>query len=205
MSLINPNLAWILNSQPATGEDPSDIPVYPTAVVGVSNRTAYQLLQNDSDLDDRLTAVETAFSSGMVISWPAASAPTGWLICNGAAVSRTTYAALFAVIGSTWGSGDGSTTFNLPDARGRTIIGAGTGPGLTARTLATLLGEETHTPIIAEMAAHTHNYPVGGYDGGTELRGYSSNDVEYTSESTGGGTAFNVMQPSAVMNVIIKT
>lgn len=53
--------------------------------------------------------------------------PTGWLECNGAAVSRTTYSALFAVYGTTWGVGDGTTTFNLPDLRGRSPIGIGTG------------------------------------------------------------------------------
>ena len=57
--------------------------------------------------------------------WPTASAPTGFLICNGSAISRATYATLFAVLGTTFGSGDGSTTFNIPDFRDRMPIGAG--------------------------------------------------------------------------------
>lgn len=65
--------------------------------------------------------------TGGMVPFGASSAPTGWLICDGSAVSRTTYAALYAVIGSTYGAGDGSTTFNLPDRRGRTSIGSGTG------------------------------------------------------------------------------
>lgn len=60
--------------------------------------------------------------------------PGGWLECDGSAVSRTTYAALFAAIGTTWGVGDGSSTFNLPDLRGRTPIGAGTGTTAEAVT-----------------------------------------------------------------------
>ena len=60
---------------------------------------------------------------GCVIPFAGAAAPTGWLLCQGQAVSRTTYAQLFSVIGTTYGSGDGSTTFNLPDMRGRVAVG----------------------------------------------------------------------------------
>lgn len=65
--------------------------------------------------------------TGMVLPFAGSSVPDGFLACDGSAVSRTTYAGLFAVISTTWGVGDGSTTFNLPDLRGRSIIGAGTG------------------------------------------------------------------------------
>lgn len=65
----------------------------------------------------------TGAACGDVKYWPTASAPAGWLKANGAAVSRTTYAALFAVIGTTFGAGDGSATFNLPDLRGEFIRG----------------------------------------------------------------------------------
>lgn len=61
------------------------------------------------------------------LPYAGSSVPTGWLECDGAAVSRTTYAALFTAIGTTWGAGDGSTTFNLPSWAGRTAVGAGTG------------------------------------------------------------------------------
>lgn len=61
---------------------------------------------------------------GCVIPFAGAAAPTGWLLCQGQAVSRTTYAQLFSVIGTTYGSGDGSTTFNLPDMRGRVAVGS---------------------------------------------------------------------------------
>lgn len=58
----------------------------------------------------------------MVSDFAGTSAPTGWLLCDGTAVSRTTYAALFAVISTVYGVGDGSTTFNLPDGRGRVNV-----------------------------------------------------------------------------------
>lgn len=65
--------------------------------------------------------------AGVIWSYGAATAPSGWLLCDGTAYSRTTYARLFAVISTNFGSGDGSTTFNVPDLRGRTLVGAGTG------------------------------------------------------------------------------
>jgi microcystin-dependent protein len=74
--------------------------------------------------------------AGCMFDFGGSSAPTGYLLCDGSAVSRTTYARLFAVLSTAWGSGDGSSTFNVPDLRGRCSIGAGTGSGLTARTLA---------------------------------------------------------------------
>ncbi|MEM7179569.1 MAG: phage tail protein [Spirochaetota bacterium] len=63
---------------------------------------------------------------GTTLPYAGSSAPTGFLLCDGSAVSRTTYADLFAILGTTWGSGDGSTTFNLPDARAAVPAGAGT-------------------------------------------------------------------------------
>lgn len=74
--------------------------------------------------------------------WTTSVAPSGWLECNGAAVSRTTYAALFTTIGITWGVGDGSTTFNLPDFRGEFLRGWDHGRGVdTARAFASAQSE----------------------------------------------------------------
>lgn len=67
-----------------------------------------------------------ALPSGSITMFAGSSAPAGWMLTDGTAVSRTTYAALFAAIGTTYGSGDGSTTFNLPDTRGIFVRGAGT-------------------------------------------------------------------------------
>jgi microcystin-dependent protein len=94
----------------------------------------------------------------------------GWMLCDGTAVNRATYFALFAVIGTTFGVGDGSTTFNIPDFRGRAPVGSGTGTGggssgtgaptggsaLTARTIGAWAGEETHQLTSTEMPSHTH-------------------------------------------------
>jgi len=97
-----------------------------------------------------------ASASGDVKMFAGASIASGWLACNGALVSRSTYSALFTAIGTAWGAGDGSSTFALPDLRGRAPVGVGTGASLTARALAATGGAETHTLSTAESAAHTH-------------------------------------------------
>jgi len=140
----------------------------------------------------------------------------GWLAENGAAVSRTTYAGLFAKIGTTFGVGDGSTTFNVPSHSGRGSIGSGTGSGLTARTLGSSGGEETHVLSISEMPSHDHAYQVG--DGTPSVLNPSGN-YSYTSgqnigyltasyngvNAQGGGAAHNNMQPFLVKAFFIKT
>jgi microcystin-dependent protein/phage baseplate assembly protein W len=94
--------------------------------------------------------------TGTVLDFAGVIAPSGFLIADGSAVDRILFAGLFAVIGTAFGAGDGSTTFNLPDCRGRAAVGAGQGGGLTDRILAAAGGEESHPLTIAELASHTH-------------------------------------------------
>ena len=93
---------------------------------------------------------------GAVVFKAGPTVPSGFLAANGQAVSRSTYAALFAEIGTAWGTGDGTTTFNLPDLRGRVPVAAGQGTGLTDRVLATIGGAETVTLSVNEMPLHGH-------------------------------------------------
>jgi len=123
---------------------------------------------------------------GAVIGFAGSSAPSGWLLCYGQAVSRTTYAALFAVIGTTYGPGDGSTTFNIPDLRGRTVAGIDNMGGVSADRLAPggalaavrhslggAGGECAHTLTLAELPSGITSSgvnaisvaPVGGSTG----------------------------------------
>lgn len=88
----------------------------------------------------------TAVPTGVVVMWTTATAPTGWLLCDGSAVSRSTYSGLFAVIGTTYGSGDGSTTFNLPDLRQRFVLG--TADSGTGSTLGGTGGSIDHTHTV---------------------------------------------------------
>jgi microcystin-dependent protein len=96
--------------------------------------------------------------TGTIQMFGGTTPPNGWLICDGSAVSRATYSLLFDVIGTIWGDGDNSTTFNLPDLRGRAPIGAGTGTGLSARTLGvhSIGSENAIVPYHTHSIAHTH-------------------------------------------------
>jgi|SRR5215831_7467866 len=89
----------------------------------------------------------------------AAAVTSGWLLCDGAAYPRAEYSALFGVIGTAWGAGDGTSTFNVPDLRGRAPVGGGTGTGLTARTVGGKGGEEVHLLAATEsgIAEHRHH------------------------------------------------
>jgi microcystin-dependent protein len=146
--------------------------------------------------------------------------PAGFLSCDGSAVSRSTFSNLFGAIGTAWGPGNGSTTFNLPDLRGRAPIGAGNGSGLTARTLGQVVGAETHQLTVGQMPWHGHtlttveNVTTGGGYGlmenpaGFSDRSFVANVGSGPSTATvgnGGGQAHNNMQPSAVVQYIIST
>jgi len=116
-----------------------------------------------SSIQAQLNALEV-FPKGMISPFAGSSAtvPTGWLLCDGTTKSRTTYAALFAVIGTTYGAGDGSTTFNLPDLLGRVPMGAGAGTGLTSRTLGTELGVESVTLTALQSGLRAHGHGTSG-------------------------------------------
>lgn len=140
---------------------------------------------------------------------------SGWLICDGSAVSRTTYADLFNIIGTSFGAGDGSTTFNLPDMRGRVAGGIGNGLGLTARSMGAAVGAETHTLTINEMPSHDHGGSTGAGGFGTNSTNpavsattmdVADNNGNHTHaiNAQGGGQAHNNMQPTLFLgNVFI--
>lgn len=122
--------------------------------------------------------------SGTVAFFAQAAAPTGWLACDGAAVSRATYAALFTAIGTTYGVGDGSTTFNLPDLRGEFIRGSDLGRGVdTGRVLGSAQNDN--------LPEHKHQVPLGVPNGNIYMRdtpAFGTGDT-FTAQSTNGGNA----------------
>lgn len=165
------------------------------------------------DYVDDAVAAGTGTPAGAIVMYGGSDTPTGWLRCDGSAVSRTTYAALFAVIGTTWGAGDGSTSFNVPNFAGRSPIGQGTGTGLTNRVQGTTGGAETHTLATSEMPAHTHG-PASDADGfwdyfasSATLQAGSTYGAASRSAtgSTGGGSAHNNMHPWLAISFLIKT
>lgn len=164
---------------------------------------------------------------GAVMDYAGATAPSGWLLSYGQAVSRTTYSALFTAIGTTYGVGDGSTTFNLPDLRGRVVAGqddmggssanrlTDQSGGLNGDTLADTGGAETHTLTTTEMPAHTHNFRQGGgttflvFQGGSGTINLSSGSHDHedrtATQSAGSDGAHNNVQPTIILNKIIYT
>lgn len=123
--------------------------------------TAGQSTITSSDITDRRTLCGGIDHIGTVQMWTGVGSlvPNGWGDCDGSVVSRTTYAELFEILGETYGSGDGTTTFALPDYRGRAPVGTGTGTYTgtkTPRNAGDGGGAETHSLSTAELSAHTH-------------------------------------------------
>lgn len=208
-----------------------------------------------SHITDLRVLLETATSPlGQVTMFAGGTVPFGWLFCQGQEVSRSTYGPLYSIIGTSFGPGNGTTTFNLPDFRGRAPVGVGTGDasGATPHTLGQKKGKETHAFTAAEMPSHTHTMASAGahsHSGNTDSAnpgyygvptglldadgwrlttsagGYANrvlvagdgfpslNHVHgilsdgahtHTINSAGSGTAASLMQPSTIVNFIIK-
>ena len=172
-----------------------------------------------------LTGV-TSVSTGTVLPWSDSSLPSGFLECNGSAVSRSTYSGLFAVIGTTYGSGNGSTTFNVPDLKDKCVMGrsnakalASSGGAATVQSTGNIGGNTaSHTLSTPEISSHAHpagnvgaginncpnqsaprtaNASTGGAGGGG---GHSHNmSANFTGDST------STLQPYMAVVYIIKT
>lgn len=163
--------------------------------------------------------------TGEIKMWPGATVPSGWQVCDGAAISRTTFAKLFAILSTTYGAGDGSTTFNVPDMRGRVPTGYDAGQTEFNAT-GKVGGAKTHVLTQAQMPSHTHTQNPhthtlagnGGLTDGTTsgvmyqvaqsaFYGFYTSQPSSTTptnQNTGGGGAHNNLQPYITMRYIIK-
>lgn len=174
----------------------------------------------DTDANTFVPAgVSSGNPPGVVVSYAGAAAPTGWLLCDGSAVSRATYSDLFTAISTTFGAGNGSTTFNLPDIRGRTVAGVDNMGGSPAsrltstvmspngNTLGAVGGSQTHTQTNNELFPHTHTYSrvQSSGTGLQEAPGVGSGNTTVATGSSGGGAAATNTQPTIMLNRIIKT
>jgi microcystin-dependent protein len=149
----------------------------------------------------------TGESTGTIKDWPSNTIPNGWLECGGQAVSRTTFAALFAVIGVTYGAGNGSTTFNLPDLRGRVTAGrddmggviadrlvGGAPEGVDGATLGAAGGHKVHQLATSEVPTlfAQAQFQIGSESAVVGYEGLA-------------GSVHNNVQPTMILNKIIKT
>jgi len=177
-----------------------------------------------------LTGIE-GVNTGIVVPWGSNSIPSGFLLCDGTSYATASYAALFAVIGYTYG-GSGAN-FNVPDLRDRTICGVSSA---NSKALAQAVGANTVTPTgnitgstgattltTAQIASHTHttSFQTLGMEnpaGNNSTHGATGGTNNSTSQATGGGqshdhtlsanfsgSASSVLQPTLVLNYIIKT
>ena len=158
-----------------------------------------------TQLNTLTTSISTAVPAGVITQFGGSTAPTGWKLCDGTAYSRTvTYNTLFDAIGTTYGAGDGSTTFNVPNLKGKVPVGLD-----DSQSEFNLLGEtggaKTHTLITAEIPSHSHSsLQLGNAGGSTGLPVTGTVTTDTTTGSTGGGGAHNNLQPYIVVNYIIK-
>lgn len=135
--------------------------------------------------------------AGAVMAYAGAAAPSGWLFCDGSLVSRTTYAALFAAIGTLYGAGDGSTTFGLPDFRGDVLVGqAASG---TFATLGASGGEAAHTIQLTEMPVHDHS-PTSNQLTGSTTPATPTGTVVAATAGTPAGSVSSTFSGNALPN-----
>lgn len=184
----------------------------------------------------RLDQLQSFMPAGMVVPYGGPTAPAGWLLCNGQAVSRTTYSSLYSAIGTRFGSGDGVSSFGVPDLRGRVIAGydpsqsrlSGKSGGVSSQYIGNSGGQEEHKLLVSQIPSHNHGGKTGwggvhvhttngpasneGVSGvhpmtryGTALAGTSEHaGHDHTVSSQGGDQAHNNVQPTLILNYIIK-
>ena len=149
-----------------------------------------------ADATYRKIADATSTPAGSVSAFAGSVAPAGWLFCRGQAISRTTYAALFTAIGTDYGVGDGSTTFNIPDLRGEFIRGFDAGRGVdTGRVLGSSQADE--------LKAHTHSYTETTQATDT-LTGGDTHYIDAASGTTGSTGGTETRPRNIAMNYMIK-
>jgi len=192
----------------------------------------YEATRYDFD-GANLTGIE-GIPTATIVPWSSSSVPTGFLECNGAAVSRSTYSALFAIVGTTYGAGDGASTFNLPDLQDNVAMGksgtkalASTGGANTVAATGNVGGSTANATLTeAQLASHAHNITMAGpfqnqpnamsfrqapsqgpfnpSSLGTNNAG-SGTGHSHNMSATFSGTASSVVQPYLTIIYIIKT
>lgn len=158
--------------------------------------------------DVTISASATSVPAGSIVAYGGAAAPSGWLLCNGAAVSRSTYASLFAALSTTYGIGDGSTTFNLPNLQQRFPLGkAASGTGATLGAAGGAI-DHSHTSAAHSHTIQSHSHTINSHAhtiqghshplsaAGAAMIGATSTNTYINRTSTGSWTAEFVANPA---------
>ena len=173
-----------------------------------------------------LTGIE-GIPTATIVPWSSASVPTGFLECNGQTVSRSTYSALFAIVGTTYGAGDGSSTFLVPDLQDNVAVGksnnkalASTGGANTVSATGNIAGSTANASLsTAQLASHSHSFKAGPQSGGPGFPGRYRGQIQSQNTQNAGsgqghshnmsanfsGDATSVLQPYLTIIYIIKT
>lgn len=165
----------------------------------------------DNSASSKTTPAASGVVTGEIKMWPTATAPTGYLICDGVVRNIVDYPALGALLGSTYG-GNGTTTFAPPNLKGKVVVGQDTGQ-TEFDVLSETGGAKTHTLTTAEIPAHTHPVSAGTLitkGGSTYYFNQGTTTADRAQDAsvaanTGGGGAHNNLQPYMVLNYVIKT
>lgn len=181
------------------------------------------LLNGQLDATNFAAGTFAAIPAGSLVDFAGSSAPTGWLICDGSAISRSSYAGLYAAIGTSFGAGDGTTTFNLPDTRGRATVGYTASGG---HTDVSTIGNNDGVPVANRRPKHNStvtdpghahatqgylksgidDHTLGGNAGGSSQSAGSGTSSATTGITVGpGGTAPIDTPAYLVVNKIVKT
>ena len=157
--------------------------------------------------NERVPIILQKKPAGIIEMYGGSIAPTGYLICDGSAVSRTIYSDLFAAIGTNYGDGDGSTTFNLPNLKGKVPVGLDSND-TDFDTLGKAGGKKEHKLTIEEMPIHRHNIQGGNNTAGVANAFFYNGSNTYTglgvTQYEGGSQPHPIVQPYVVTNYIIS-
>ena len=182
----------------------------------VNGQSPYISATNLNNLQDNVgNAINNSLPIGTIVDFAGTIAPTGWLICDGSAISRTTYADLLATIGTIYGEGDGSTTFNLPNCEGLVTVGIKYSD-TDFSSIGKKGGEKEVTLTKEQIPSHNHEIPElqdndGGHTYTRNITRATRNTATETFKAwwgntgdTGGGQPHNNLQPYICFSKIIK-